>query len=221
MKKVDVSSGPQQPLSLAATLSALRTAIANNEHSLIATRVDRAERQMASLIRAQQDAAFEESLKADQEKERLKREASEKAAAEERAKKAALEAEAARLEALAELKVALKAALPPEPEAAEEEGKSTIRLMIRLPDGSRLERRFRRTDPVRLLYHYVFTATPPTSLLNFKICTTFPSRQLPGHSPVLPVEGKTEEESEQAMSTSLVECGLDNNCVLYVYDLDS
>ncbi|OTF71732.1 hypothetical protein BLA29_015477, partial [Euroglyphus maynei] len=51
-------------------VTTLRTAIQNNEFSLMAARLDRQERDMASLIRAQQDAAFEESLKADQEKER-------------------------------------------------------------------------------------------------------------------------------------------------------
>lgn len=211
MKKVEAAGQ-----SLAATLTTLRSAIANNEHSLIATRVDREERQMASLIRAQQDAAFEESLRADQEKERLKREAAERQAEAERLQVAAQEAEAARLAALAALKVSLKAAIPPEPEADLEEGQ-LFRLMIRLPDGTKLERRFRRDDPVKLLYYYVFTSTPPTSLLNFKICTTFPSRQLPGHSP-LPGE---DNDNNEAMNTSLVDCGLGNNYVLYVYDLDS
>lgn len=213
MKKVEAAGQ-----SLAATLTTLRSAIANNEHSLIATRVDREERQMASLIRAQQDAAFEESLRADQEKERLRREAAERQAEAERRQVAAQEAEAARLAALAALKVSLKAAIPPEPEAAEEQeaGLQLFRLMIRLPDGTKLERRFRRDDPVKLLYYYVFTSTPPTSLLNFKICTTFPSRQLPGHSPV-----PGEDDNNEAMNTSLVDCGLGNNYVLYVYDLDS
>lgn len=196
----------------------LKTAIANNEASLIATRVDREERQAANLIRAQQDAAFEESLRVDREKERKRLEAAEKAAEEARLKKAEEEAIAARAAALASLKESLKGAVPPE-EEDNSSSKSTFRLLFRLPDGSRLERRFRSDDPVRYLYYYVFSSTPSKKLLNFKICTTYPSRQLPGHSPT--PESVESDAEDKEMCTPLVDCGLENNYVLFVYDLDS
>lgn len=203
--------------SLANLTAILKSAIANNEASLIAARVDREERAAANLIRAQQDAAFEESLRVDREKERKRKEAAEKAAEEARKEKEEKEAVAKRAEAMAQLKESLKSVIPKEEE--ENESKETFHLCFRLPDGSRLERRFRSSDPVRFLYYYVFTSTPPNALLNFKICTTFPSRQLPGHSPTPESVAKDAEDEE--MCTPLTECGLEKKSSLFVYDLDS
>ena len=44
------------------------------------------------------------------------------------------------------------AALPPEPPAGES---ATTACLIRLPDGSRFQRRFRLTDPLPALFNFI------------------------------------------------------------------
>lgn len=192
-------------------LAQLKLAMANNEYSLIAARVDREERNMAHLIRAQQDVAFEESLRQDQEKERKKREAEEKKAEEERLVKEQEEAEGRRKDEVIQLKTTLKAALPEEPET---DNSDALRIMFKLPNGSRLDRRFLKSDPVKYLYFYVFASEE--SLFNFKLRTNFPTRDLPGQSPAPENDLHSGE-----MSTPLEQCGVSNNLVLFVHDLDS
>ena len=51
------------------------------------------------------------------------------------------------------------AALPPEPGA--EEG-ATTSCLIRLPDGTRLSRRFHVSDPVRMLFDFVDAKVEPS-----------------------------------------------------------
>ena len=63
---------------LDALLARLHQAVADNEAYLISERHERMERSMTQTIRQQQDAAYLESLKADQEKERKKKEELEK-----------------------------------------------------------------------------------------------------------------------------------------------
>lgn len=80
-----------------------------------------------------------------------------------------------------------EATLPPEPPATSAEPVTTC--LLRLPDGSRTARRFRRTDPVQLLFHFadakvfiwivlhaarihVSTACQPSALLQMS-CSRF------------------------------------------------
>lgn len=59
-------------------LARLHQGVADNEAFLVAERQDRLERSMTQTLRQQQDLAYEESLRADQEKERKKKEEKEK-----------------------------------------------------------------------------------------------------------------------------------------------
>jgi len=59
-------------------LARLHQAVADNEAYLIAERQERHERSMTQTLRQQQDVAYMESLKADQEKEKRKKEELEK-----------------------------------------------------------------------------------------------------------------------------------------------
>lgn len=61
-----------------AVLSSLHQGVADNEAFLVAARQDRLERSMTQTLRQQQDEAYLESLKADQEKEKRKEEEKEK-----------------------------------------------------------------------------------------------------------------------------------------------
>ena len=55
----------------------LQVVIRDNEAYIVAANAERAERSMNAEIRQEQDAAFQETLRQDQERERLKREAEE------------------------------------------------------------------------------------------------------------------------------------------------
>lgn len=98
-------------------------------------------------LRQEQDAAYEESLLMDkhkeEEEERLRR-AAERAAAAAAAEEARKAREAEEAAAALERSLAEKeASLPPEP--GPEEGDAVV-LVVRLPKGGRLSRRFRQSD---------------------------------------------------------------------------
>lgn len=112
--------------------------------------------------------------------------------------------------------------MPSEPDAADPDA---ILLLFILPNGTRLERRFRRSDKLKVcsiipniffhvqtnavyfflqdLHTYVFCH--PQSPDQFAIATNFPKRTL------------ETESSEVQINTA----GINNREVLYVYDLDA
>lgn len=81
-------------------LARLHQSVADNEAFLIAERQDRLERSMTQTLRQQQDMAYEESLRADQEKEKRKREEKEKKLQEELEKQRLVDEERDRREVL-------------------------------------------------------------------------------------------------------------------------
>lgn len=189
----------------------IKTAIDNNEVHLISARMDRETNIVNSLIRQQQDAALEESLRKDQEKERMAREEEEKKAEAERKVQEEKDQEERRFQSIMELKVTLLGDLVAEPEVDQKEA---IKLLFRLPNGKRLERRFLKSHPVKQLYYFVFCNDE--SLINFKLKTNFPTRELPGHSPIPEIDRESQE-----MNMDLLACELENNIVLFVHDLDA
>lgn len=76
-------------------------------------------------------------------------------------------------------------------------------LLFILPNGLRLERRFRRSDSLKHLHLYVFCH--PQSPDSFAIATNFPKRTL-----------ETEDSDIQIQFA-----GINNREVLYVYDLEA
>ena len=62
------------PISAAELLVQLAQLMSDNEADLVVARADKEERSMTQLIRQEQDQAYEQSLQADREKARLKRE---------------------------------------------------------------------------------------------------------------------------------------------------
>lgn len=107
----------------------------------------RFERSLTQSLRQQQDEAYEQSLKADQEKERLKEL--------ERAEKqkildsieAEIQAEQQKKEDIARLKIELACEVPSEPPAGSIDA---ISVVFKLPNGQRLERRFLSTHFVKV-----------------------------------------------------------------------
>ena len=53
----------------------------------------------------------------------------------------------------------------------------TLRILIKLPNGQRLERRFSKSDNLKSLFYYVFCH--PDSPDEFDITTNFPRKVIP------------------------------------------
>ena len=109
----------------------------------------------ARAVRNETDWAYEESLRADREKEAKRaaqREEEERIAAE-KAVAEAMEAEAA-AKAAAEREAAIAAAndaLPNEPEAGAE---GVVDVAVKLPDGRRVRRRFLKSNPLQAVFNF-------------------------------------------------------------------
>jgi FAS-associated factor 2 len=89
----------------------------------------------------------------------------------------------------------------PQPEAT---NPSTIKLIIKLPNGNRFERFFLKTDPLGYLYKFVFSNEECP--LNFEIVTNFPRKVI---------------ECTEETATSLLEFGITQSMILFVNDLDA
>merc|ERR1712226_582644 len=109
---------------------------------------------MTQTIRQEQDEALQDALRQDQEKLQL-------------------EAEQNRKEKIARAKVDFASFIPDEPDKS---ASDAIRIVIKLPEGQRLERRFLKTDSMKYLYYYVFCH--PESPDDFDITTNFPRKVL-------------------------------------------
>ena len=123
----------------------LEQTVREYESFIVAARVDRDERNFNREIRSEQDAIFAETLRKDQEEEERRRaeEARQREAEEE--ERLQIEQERLRVEEEEEkksriqiMKIELAAQVPCEPELS---CKEAIRILIKLPEGQRLERR--------------------------------------------------------------------------------
>lgn len=85
------------PIDAVELMSQLATCVTENEAELVAARADREQRTQTQLIRQQQDAAYEESLRMDREKARRKMELEEAARKERDAERLKQEEETARI----------------------------------------------------------------------------------------------------------------------------
>ncbi|KAJ1522037.1 hypothetical protein ONE63_002355 [Megalurothrips usitatus] len=189
------------PMSSQVLLQRLQTIVADNEGCLVAARNDRMERSLNQTLRAQQDQAYEDSLQADREKERLRRLEKERREEEERQRRESEHQEQLEREEIKRQKIELASKVPTEPSADHPE---SVHVVIKLPTGQRLERRFLQSHPLEALYLFVFCH--PESPDRFEIATNFPKR-------VLPCENNTQE--------TLADVGLRRGEVLFVYDLEA
>jgi len=128
-------------------LARMRRVVGDNERWLNAARHDRLERSLTQTLRAQQDVAYEESLKADREKERrrqLEREEQEKI---QREIQEASDAEDRRLNLKERVKMELVHKVPSEPEEGDQ---NAISIVFKLPNGMRITRRFQKTNSLNV-----------------------------------------------------------------------
>ncbi|XP_063244113.1 FAS-associated factor 2 [Bacillus rossius redtenbacheri] len=186
-------------------LDHLQRIVADNEASLVAARADRVERSFNQTLRQQQDEAYLESLQADQEKERRRTEERERREGEERLRQEEERAEQDRKEEIHKQKVEYLTRIPEEPSPNDA---NAVHIVIKLPNGLRLERRFLQTDSLEALYYYVFCH--PESPDVFEIVTSFPKK-------VLPCLPSNDDDHVQTLS----EAGLKRREVLFVYDLEA
>lgn len=93
--------------------------------------------------------------------------------------------------------------LPPEPPADDPD---SVKIVFKLPNDSRVERRFLFQQSLTVIYDFLFSLKETPE--KFQIVTNFPRRVLP----CLPTE-------EQPNPPSLKEAGLSRSEVLFVQDL--
>ncbi|XP_071110343.1 FAS-associated factor 2-like [Haliotis cracherodii] len=190
------------PLESREMVNRLERVMEDNEASLVAARADREALNFNQTLRQEQDVAYQVSLRADQEKERKKREEQEKREAEEQKIKDQEQEQLRLLEEKERQKEELRQGMPAEPSLDDSEA---IRIILRVPSGVRLERRFLKTHSMKFLYYFVFCNEQCPD--DFQIVTNFPRRTLPCQP--------TEETPEPK---TFAEFGLGKSEMLFVHD---
>eukprot|EP01118_Nematostelium_gracile_P001132 TRINITY_DN11162_c0_g1_i1.p1 TRINITY_DN11162_c0_g1~~TRINITY_DN11162_c0_g1_i1.p1 ORF type:complete len:436 (-),score=95.99 TRINITY_DN11162_c0_g1_i1:42-1214(-) len=131
----------EQNTQLSRLLPRLRQLLEANSAVLVAARAEENERNADRLIREEQDQAYLESLAKDQERDRI--------AQQQRLEQEAIQRESQRQTELKQKRIREMAErIPIEP-------KEGPRIQIRMSDGSRLQRMFAPSDPLRALFDYV------------------------------------------------------------------
>ncbi|KAI9340207.1 thioredoxin-like protein [Obelidium mucronatum] len=153
-------------------------------------RADRNRHDQARILREQQDAAYNASLKADQEKARRAQEERERiakeAAEEERKQKELLD----KRETKKQRKIRLQENMLPEPSVSDTV--DIAKIGIRLPSGERLTRRFKASiATVQDLYDFVEAQdlTPIDLDSDFEVINTYPRKVLVDKSQTIKVAG--------------------------------
>lgn len=103
-------------------------------------------------------------------------------------------------------KIELASEIPDEPPVNEP---TAVRIVIKLPEGQRLERRFHKSQSLKYLYYYVFCH--PDSPDEFDITTNFPRKVL---------DCKPAEAGDHD-PPSFEEAGLGKSTMLFVNDLEA
>lgn len=194
--------GPSTPIQLTAQLQAL---VRDNEAHLVVARAERQERELTAALRLQQDEDYQESLRADQEKERKKQQEKEEADRKELEEKQKEEDQQRQKDNIRRLKMEMIDKVTREPEEGEE---GVVHIVVKLPQGTRLERRFLKTDSLSSLYYYIFCH--PDSPDRFQVTTNFPRQVVP-----------CEPTAAEAQPPTFEEFHLPPRSMLFVSDLDA
>ncbi|XP_036168602.1 FAS-associated factor 2 isoform X4 [Myotis myotis] len=129
-----------------------------NQTYLVSERLERSvcreERNQTQVLRQQQDEAYLASLRADQEKERKKREERERKRRKEEEVKQQKLAEERRRQNLQEEKERKLERLPPEPSPDDPE---SVKIIFKLPNDSRVERRFHFSQSLTVIHDFLFS----------------------------------------------------------------
>ncbi|XP_022103589.1 FAS-associated factor 2-like [Acanthaster planci] len=171
MTVVQRIAGAIQPQDL---IDRLNRVMADTEAYLVSMRHERQQRVQANTLRQQQDEAYHESLRQDREKERRRQEEKDRKQRELEEELEKQIQEQRRIQEREELKLAKAASLPAEPDPTNPDA---IRVVVKLPCGTRLERCFLKTDPLQVVYDFVFIQDDAPS--EFRLHTNYPRRLLP------------------------------------------
>ncbi|XP_020605014.1 FAS-associated factor 2-like [Orbicella faveolata] len=182
-------------------VSHLARLIEDNEPALVVARADRQERTQAQQLRDEQDEAYYESVRADQEKERRKREEEDKKRLEEETKRKKEEARRDRAQSIAQDRLDRKLRIPEEPENSDP---NSIRVLIKLPNGKRLERRFLKSHSLQALYDFVFC--DEESPAEFVLVSNFPRK----------IYAFDSSNEDQTLETA----GIEANALLFVQNVE-
>jgi len=175
------------------------------EAFIVAARAERDERNLDREIRSQQEAEYAETLRRDQEREMREREREEIERREEEERERLRREELERKDQIVKMKIEMANEIPDEPSV---DNADAVRIVIKLPDGQRLERRFLMTHSLKHIYYFVFCH--PDSPDQFDIGTNYPRRTLP-----------CKPSPEHPTPPSLKEAGFGKSEMLFVSDLDS
>ncbi|XP_071959337.1 FAS-associated factor 2-like [Antedon mediterranea] len=173
------------------------------EGYLVAARHDREARQFTQTLRQQQDQAYEESLKADQEKARKRKEEDDKKKMEEINAQKLADEEERKIQERDELKRQKLESLPVEADANDAD---SIKVVFKMPNGMRLERCFLNSQSLQVVYDYIFVQDDVPN--EFQIVTNYPRR-------VLQCQSTDDVPTVQTLS----EAGLQKREMLYVQDI--
>lgn len=223
-------------------LNRMQRVVSDNERWLNAARHERLERSMTQTLRAQQDVAYEESLKADQEKERQRQKVREEQQQVEKEILAKQQAEERRLELKERVRTELVQQVPSEPADTDP---NALDIVFKLPNGMRINRRFLKSDSLSvslisslstrsiliISFHlqdiHNFLFCHPDAPDAFEITQNFPKRvlkcgnfqfdELSGYEAPADVITATRNQVNQTVS----EAGLQNREILFVNDLDA
>jgi chemotaxis protein histidine kinase CheA len=190
-------------------IASLRGIVDAFEPLLVAARAEQNERLVERMMREQQEEEYARSLAEDQAREAREAEAGAAAAAVARAaaaEAAAAQAAAAQAEAAAEAKRAARAAkatsLAPEPTAGADDA---TRLVIRLSDGRRLDRRFGKRERLQAVVDYIESELPDIyDGADFELVSNYPRKVF----------------SAETRSATLEDLGLCPQATLFTKEMD-
>ncbi|XP_060522798.1 FAS-associated factor 2 [Cylas formicarius] len=183
----------------------MRSVVNEFEIHLVQARAERFETSLNRSLRQHQDEAFMESLRADQEKERIKEESRRAEAERQRQYEQELREEEERRLALQQEKLNSVSKVPSEPDISDP---NAVHVVFKLPSGSRLERRFLKSHSLEHVFYFVFCH--PNAPDSFEITTNFPKRVL-----------KCRPQHQRERVETLEQAGLKNREVLFINDLDA
>ena len=124
-------------------LGRLQRVVNDNERYINAARHERLERSLTQTLRAQQDVAYEESLRADREKEKKRQREREEQQQIEKEIQENVEAGERRAKLKEEVRIEIMQQIPSEPAETEAD---TLNIIFKLPNGMRINRRFLKSD---------------------------------------------------------------------------
>lgn len=181
------------------------------------------ERQERNTIMQEQDNAYQQSLKADKEKQLKREEERRKKEAEEKEAKERAARDKLRRKLLIQLKSTIVDKLDKQLNLTKE-STNIVKLIFKLPNGSRVQKEFKKEDKVKLLYWFVFSLEEAP--LHFNMTTNFPKRDLPGRPPIPEDFGETGLETNQSLTEqnceeTLEDVELTGSQILFVYDLEA